>query len=120
MIDNSSKEMLVVMLDAVMHQQKLLAENIVSIHNKAETASYISFDKIMDELSTSSGASTELKNISDRINNHDFDTTVNNSVAGNLDKEIAMMSSNVVRYKALLSAMNKHGSIMRTVIDAQR
>lgn len=105
------------MLDAVMHQQKLLAENIASINNKQGTSSYLSFDKVMDELAGAKGSSAALQDISDRIKVREFDHISNQSATASLDKEIAMMSSNIVQYKALLSAMSKHSSIMKSVID---
>ena len=127
MIDNiggSTSQLVKLALDAALQKHNIIANNIAN----ANTPEFIPYKLNFDT------EFTRLVNSSDYSNTNDIKQNIDvlsNEIASGkfieprgtdkveLDVEIAEMAENVVKYRALLEGLSKHGAIIKMAIMGQ-
>ena len=118
-MSNIAKAAAGVMLDAIMHQQRLLSANIVNANQSQYRAQSLDFDRVVSQLSGVIEQGQGFARLSEQIAAHDYDRHVESTDAISVEQTVAQISTHVVQYKALLAALSKQGALMRTVVEAQ-
>jgi len=99
-------------LDALSLNQKLLATNIANANAKGFVSARVEFSSYMDSvLAQNKTALSEQSNLTSFIQQSD------NKV--NLDLELAAMSENLQRYKAVIDVLDRQAGIMRLAMKGR-
>lgn len=111
-------------LDATIARHRIIANNIANVNTPGYRAQGLSFEtQLADAIEAAAGARDG--NLATRLDSlkHDLNSEAlvyrSTSEKVELDREIAKMSENTLRYQALLEGLGKRGKIVKMAISGQ-
>lgn len=107
-------------LDLSSAEQRIIANNIANSGSVGYSPIRLSFDSVMSEVRTmieSQSDASQLEQAIQKIDTTDLPTVQDLSTKVMLDKEMVLMSENVIRFQALITAKKGLGGLMKSAIN---
>lgn len=107
-------------LDLSSAQQRIIANNIANSGSVGYSPIRLSFDSVMSEVRTmieSQSDASQLEQAIQKIDTTDLPTVQDLSTKVMLDKEMVLMSENVIRFQSLITAKKGLGGLMKSAIN---
>ncbi|AUM12965.1 flagellar basal body rod protein FlgB [Ketobacter alkanivorans] len=107
-------------LDLSSAQQRIIANNIANSGSVGYSPIRLSFDSVMSEVRTmieSQSDAAQLEQAIQKIDTTDLPTVQDLSTKVMLDKEMVLMSENVIRFQSLITAKKGLGGLMKSAIN---
>lgn len=125
-IGGTTSSLVILALDAAIQRHSLIANNIANVNTEGFRGQSLSFDALMSQLNVGQLRNTaedeslkqDIAQAKEALMDGNFvEEGVNSKVA--LDEQMAQLSENVIRYRALLEGLSKRSSIINMAISLQ-
>jgi flagellar basal-body rod protein FlgB len=107
-------------LDGVGMRQRVIADNIANVETPGFTRSDVSFDEQLRAALSTSDPESAMRRVQSATPQVELDTASPAGPNGNnvsIDKEMAELTKNGMRYEALVQLLNLKGSMVRLAIN---